>query len=95
MKTLFNIFLWIHILSVAVMVILLLLQAGKTKRVVPRGLIHAGLTALVAGLILILIRSIQHHDHPAAYGNYSFGTLAAKFIILLVILAIAFVRGKA
>ena len=95
MNALSNFFLVIHIICVAAIVILLLLQAGKAKRVVPKGLIHAGVTALFAGLAMVVIRSIQHHDHPATYGNYNFGTLATKFIFLIVILAIAYKNAKA
>ena len=95
MNALSNFFLVIHIVAIAAIVILLLMQAWKTKRVVPKGLVHAGVTALIAGLAMVVIRSVQHHDNPAKYGNYSFGTLTAKFIILIIILAIAFKNAKA
>ena len=95
MKTLFNFFLIVHILCIAVIVILLLLQTNKATKRIPKGLVHAGDTALIAGLIMIVIRSIQHHDHPTQYDNYNFGTLAAKFIILIVILSIAYRKAKA
>jgi preprotein translocase subunit SecG len=48
MKTFAAIFFVIHILAIAGIVILLLLQGGKENKVVPKGLIHAGITALVA-----------------------------------------------
>ena len=95
MNTLSNIFLVLHIFSVAGVVILLLMQTGKVNKVIPKGLIHALLTALVAGLAMVGIRSIQHHDHPAKYDNYNNGALAAKFVILLIILYISFKNAKA
>src|ERR1019366_3524064 len=95
MSALSNVFLALHILAVAGVVILLLMQAVKVNKVIPKGLIHALVTALVAGLVMVGIRSVQHHDHPAQYGNYNNGTLAAKFGILLIILYIALKNAKA
>jgi len=95
MNALSNVFLVLHILSVAGVIILLLTQASKVNKVIPKGLIHALFTALVAGLVMVGIRSVQHHDHPATYDNYNTGTLAAKFAILLVILYIALKNAKA
>ncbi len=95
MKTIFDFFLILHIICIALIVILLLLQSNKTTKKIPKGLIHVSLTALVTGLILVIVHSIQHHDHPSQYDNYNFGMLAAKFVILLVIVSIAYARGKA
>jgi NADH:ubiquinone oxidoreductase subunit 2 (subunit N) len=94
MKIAHSIFLIIHLLSVAGIVLLLLRQAGKDNKVVPKGLTHAALTALVAGLALVGIRDAQHHQHPAQYAAYNYGTIAAKLVVLIVILALAYKQQK-
>ena len=95
MSTLSNIFLVLHVLCVAAIVVLLLLQTPKEIKVIPKGLTHAGLGALVFGLAMVVVRVIQHHDHPAAYPNYNYATLAVKLLVLVYILAIAFKNAKA
>jgi hypothetical protein len=95
MKIAQTIFIVIHLLSIAGIVILLLTQGGKANKIVPKGLTHAGLTALVAGLALVGIREAQHHQHPAQYAVYNYGTIGAKLAVLIVILVIAFKNAKA
>jgi hypothetical protein len=97
MKIAETVFIIIHLLSIAGIVILLLTQAGKVEKVVPKGLTHAGLTALVAGLALVGIREGQHHQHPMdpSYAVYNYGTIATKLVVLVVILALAFKHSKA
>lgn len=94
MKALATIFLIIHLLSVAGIVVLLLLQGGKESKVLPKGLFHAGLTALVAGLAMVGIREGQHHQNAASYPVYNYGTITAKLLVLIVILVIAFKNRK-
>jgi len=96
MKALQSALLVIHLLSIAGIVILLLTQAGKAKKVVPKGLTHAGLTALVAGLGLVGVREAQHHQHPmdSQYAVYNYGTISAKLAVLIVILVLAFKNSK-
>lgn len=95
MKTLATIFFVVHILAIAGIVILLLLQGGKQNKVVPKGLLHAGVTALVAGLALVGVREAQHHQNAALYPVYNYGTISAKLFVLIVILYIAFKHNKA
>ena len=95
MKTFAAIFFVIHILAIAGIVILLLLQGGKENKVVPKGLIHAGATALVAGFAMVGIREAQHHQAPALYPVYNYGTIAAKLVVLIIILFVAFKHRKA
>jgi hypothetical protein len=95
MKIAETIFIVIHLLSIAGIVILLLTQGGKVNKVVPKGLTHAGLTALVAGLALVGIREAQHHQHPAQYAVYNYGTIGTKLVVLVIILALAFKHSKA
>ena len=90
MKAIAGIFLGIHILAVATMVLLLLKQAGKPVKVLPKGFIHAGLTAGVAGVIMVGIHQAQQHQNPQLYPPYNSVTLALKFVVLVVLLALAF-----
>ena len=95
MKAIAGIFLGIHILAVAAMVLLLLKQAGKPVKVLPKGFIPAGLTAGVAGIIMVGIHQAQRQQNPQLYPSYNSVTLAIKFIVLVVILALAFKYAKA
>jgi uncharacterized membrane-anchored protein len=95
MKTFAAIFFVIHILAIAGIVILLLLQGGKENKVVPKGLIHAGITALVAGLAMVGIRETQHQHNAALYPLYNYGTIAAKLVVLIIILFVAFKHRNA
>jgi len=95
MKALFSIFFAIHLLAIAVMVILLLMQGGKAIKVLPKGFIHAGLTALVAGLGMVGIRPALHSQNATQYLTFNYGTIAAKLSVLIIILVIAFKNAKA
>jgi hypothetical protein len=95
MKALAAIFFVIHILSIAGIVILLLLQAGKTVKVLPKGLTHLALTALVAGIVMVGAREAQHHQNATLYPTYNYGTLAAKLAVLVIFLFVAFKNAKA
>ena len=95
MKALATILFVIHILCVAGIVILLLMQAGKAIKVVPKGLTHLGLTALVAGIGMVGVRDAQHHQNATLYPTYNYGTLAAKLAILVIFLYVAFKNAKA
>ena len=95
MKTLAAIFFIIHLLSVAGLVILLLMQGGKAVKKLPKGLTHAGLTALVAGIAMVVVRAVQHHDNASLYPNFSAGIIGAKFAVLIVFLVVAFKNAKA
>jgi uncharacterized membrane protein len=95
MKLLANIFLVLHLICVATIVVLLLKQGGKANKVVPKGLTHAGLGALVAGIAMVGIRSSQHHSDPALYPAYNNGTVVAKLGVVIVLLYFAFKNAKA
>lgn len=94
MKTLAAIFFVIHILAIAGIVILLLLQGGKENKVIPKGLVHAGITALVAGLALVGVREAQHHQQPSLFPIYNYGTIAGKLVVLIIILFLALKHRK-
>jgi preprotein translocase subunit SecG len=94
MKLTQGIFIVIHILSVAAMVILLLTQAGKEVKRVPKGFLHSGLTALVAGIVMVAIHPSLHKSDPIHYGVLNMGTIFVKLVFLLVILYLAFTNEK-
>jgi len=95
MKALATVFFVIHLLSIAGIVVLLLMQGGKAIKVLPKGTIHAALTALVAGLAMVGIRGSQHHQNPTLYPVYNYATITAKLAVLVVFLVIAFKNAKA
>jgi len=94
MKLLSEILLYFHIACVVIIVILLLNQSGKAVKKVPKGFIHAGLGALVAGLVMIGTRSVMHHHDPARYASYNNATLSVKLLVLVAILYLGFKHAK-
>jgi cytochrome bd-type quinol oxidase subunit 2 len=94
MKLTQGIFMVVHILSVIAMVLLLLRQAGKSVKQIPKGFTHASLTALVAGFVMVAIHPSLHKHYPAQYGVLNMGTIAVKLVFLIVILVIAFRNQK-
>ncbi len=95
MQILHILFIVLHLLSVAGIVILLLLQGGKEPKKLPKGLIHSALTAMVAGLALVGIREVQHHQNAALFPLYNYGTIFGKLFFLLIILYIIIKNRKA
>ena len=84
----------VHVICVAAIVVLLLLQAGKNPKKLPTGLIHSALTALVAGIALVGIRSGLHHDDAAKWAAYNNGTITLKLVVVIVILIVSFRNAK-
>jgi len=84
-----NILLGIHILCVIAILSLLLLQWNKNPRKFNPGILHAGATALIAGVAMIGMHSSVKPDvdlNPTKYG--------IKLIVLLTILAIGYKNVK-
>lgn len=75
----------IHILSVVAILLLLLLQWNKSPRKLNPGIVHAGLTALVAGLALMGVSSTLNPDETVNYSKY-----LIKFFVLIAILIIGY-----
>lgn len=79
----------IHILSVAAILLLLLFQWNKSPRRLNPGIVHAGLTALIAGFALMGMSSTVDPDETINYLKY-----VIKLIILLAILIISYRNTK-
>lgn len=88
METVFNIALGIHILSILGILGLLLSQVQKSPRKLSPGIVHAGLTALVAGIVMTGLWS-QVNDEEINHTK-----IGIKTLVLIVILALAYTNVK-
>jgi peptidoglycan/LPS O-acetylase OafA/YrhL len=79
----------IHLLSVLGILALLLLQWNKSPRKLNPGILHAGLAALVAGIVLV---GLHNNVKPDEELNHI--KVGVKFIILLVILVLGYTNAK-
>lgn len=79
----------IHLLSVIGILVLLFLQWNKSPRKLNPGVLHAGLSAFVAGLILV---GLHNNVKPDEELNHI--TVGIKFVILVVILALGYKNVK-
>lgn len=78
-----TIFLLLHVASVLGMLVLLLMQTPKTEKILPKGFMHAALTALVAGFALIGIDSSLNHE-------ISHSKIGVKFLVLIIIMLLGY-----
>jgi hypothetical protein len=83
METAKIVFLLIHIASVLGMLVLLLMQTSKPEKTLPKGFMHAALTALIAGFALIGIDSSLGDE-------ISHGKVGIKFIVLIGIMLLGY-----
>ena len=83
METAKIVFLLIHIASVLGMLVLLLMQTSKPEKTLPKGFMHAALTALIAGFALIGIDSSLGDE-------ISHGKVGVKFIVLIGIMLLGY-----
>jgi hypothetical protein len=79
----------IHLLSVIGILVLLFLQWNKSPRKLNPGVLHAGLTALIAGLILVGLHNNVKPDEELNHVK-----VGIKFVILVVILALGYKNVK-
>jgi fucose 4-O-acetylase-like acetyltransferase len=89
MKTAFNIALVIHILSILGILGLLLAQVQKNPRKLNPGVIHASLSALVAGIVMT---SIWSQANPGEELNHA--KIGVKALVLTAILTLAYANVK-
>jgi len=79
----------VHILSVIGILALLLHQWNKSPRKLNPGVLHAGLTALIAGVVMVGLHDSVKPDEPL--NNTKVGI---KFLVLVVILALGYKNVK-
>jgi len=79
----------IHILAVIGILALLLLQWNKSPRTLNPGVMHAGLTALLAGLILVGLHETVKPDE-----EFNHAKVGIKLLVLSIILALGYKNVK-
>jgi cell division protein FtsW (lipid II flippase) len=79
----------LHVLSVIAILSLLLHQWNKEPRKLNPGILHAGLTALIAGLAMVGMFTTVHPDETLNHTK-----IAVKLLILLAILIIGYRNVK-
>ena len=88
MNIVYHIAFGIHLLCVAAILILLLLQANKNPKKLSAGVVHASLTALIADLIMV---GLWDQVHEEAANHTKFGV---KGLVLAVILTLGYKNLK-
>lgn len=89
-----NIALLVHILAVIGLMALLLMQVGKSPRKIHPGVLHSALTALLAGLVMVGLRTPLNSENPEKWPLLNNGTVGIKFAILMVILVLGYRNMK-
>ena len=79
----------INLLSVIGILVLLVLQWNKSPRKLNPGVLHAGLTALIAGVVMIGL-----HDSVKPDEELNHTKIGIKFLVLVVILALGYKNVK-
>ena len=79
----------IHILSVIGILSLLLHQWNKNPRRLNPGVLHAGLTALLAGIVMVGLHNSVKPDEPLNHTK-----VGIKLLVLIVILALGYKNVK-
>ena len=79
----------IHVLFVITILALLLIQCNKNPRKLSPGILHAGLTALIAGIAMVGMFTTVHPDEVLNHTK-----IGIKTLILLAILIIGYRNVK-
>ena len=79
----------IHLLSVIGILVLLLLQSNKNPRKLNPGVLHAGLTALIAGVVMVGLHNSVKPDEELNHTK-----VGIKLVVLIVILALGYKNVK-
>ena len=79
----------IHLLSVIGILSLLLLQWNKNPRKLNPGVLHAGLTALIAGVVMVGLHNSVKPDEELNHTK-----VGIKLVVLIVILALGYKNVK-
>jgi hypothetical protein len=83
MKTIFYIALAVHIVAILGILGLLLSQVAKSPRKLSPGVIHAGLAALVAGIVMVGLYSEAKPDEVLDHMKVGVKTLVLTAILFL------------
>lgn len=89
-----NIALLVHILSVLGIMVLLLMQVNKSPRRINPAVFHSALTALVAGLVMVGIRTPLHDQNAEKWPLLNNAWVETKSLILLIILVLVYRNFK-
>jgi amino acid transporter len=79
----------IHLLSVIGILVLLLLQWNKSPRKLIPGVLHAGLAALIAGVVMVGLHESVKPDEELNHTK-----VGIKFLVLIVILTLGYKNVK-
>jgi uncharacterized membrane protein YadS len=79
----------IHLLAVLGILVLLLLQWNKNPRKLNPGVLHAGLTALIAGVVMVGLHNSVKPDEELNHTK-----VGIKLLVLIVILALGYKNVK-
>jgi len=79
----------IHLLSVIGILVLLLLQWNKSPRKLNPGVLHAGLAALIAGVVMVGLHESVKPDEELNHTK-----VGIKFLVLIVILSLGYKNVK-
>lgn len=89
METVFLIAYIAHMLAIAGILVLLLLQINKSPRKLSKGVIHSAATALLAGLVLVGSYSSAKPDETLDHTK-----VGIKLLVVLAILVISYINVK-
>jgi amino acid transporter len=89
MSAINSVLLVVHILCVIAILSLLLHQWNKSPRKFHPGILHAGLTALIAGVAMVGMFSTVHPDETLNHTKYGI-----KLLVLITILVIGYKNVK-
>ena len=79
----------IHLLSVIGILVLLVIQWNKSPRKFNPGVLHAGLAALIAGVVMVGLHESVKPDEELNHTK-----VGIKFLVLIVILALGYKNVK-
>lgn len=89
METVFLIAYIAHMLAIAGILVLLLLQINKSPRKLSKGVIHSAATALLAGLVLVGTYSSAKPDETLDHTK-----VGIKLLVVIAILVISYLNVK-
>jgi chromate transport protein ChrA len=82
MEIVYHVFFGIHLLCVAAILALLLLQANKNPKKLSPGVVHASLTALIAAFVMVGLWD-QVHEESANHTKFGVKGLVIALILTL------------